>query len=85
MLKLMKHRPLQVFDHKEHTFSYIPEMQVFENIPILWRMLEQITEDWRNAAKEFPSFENVEDGDRADLEIKGFMKLRPRLFQCLFS
>jgi len=85
-LELCKQEPIEVTDHNKHLILYIPERRVLENIPVIWAMLEQVTQDWRTVSKEYPSFANVKDKDkRRVLEFEAFRRFKPRLFQCLFS
>lgn len=85
-LKLCKQEPIEVIDNNEHLILYIPERQVLENIPIIWKMLEQVIQDWTNVSRVYPSFAKVRRiGNHAVPDIEAFQLIKPRLFQCLLS
>ena len=65
----------------------LPTPQLFHNIPMLHRILEEVVEDWLRAVE--PYQRQVDDADDESAMIwasaSGFMELQPVLLKCLFS
>lgn len=65
----------------------LPTPQLFHNIPMLHRILEEVVEDWLRVVE--PYQRQVDDADDDSARIfaagTGFMELRPHFLKCLFS
>ena len=64
-----------------------PSPQLFNNIPILHRILTEVVEDWLRAVEPYQM--NVDGADTESAKQfaagSGFMELQPALLKCLFS
>ena len=65
----------------------LPTVQLFENIPMLHRILNEVFEDWRRAVAPYQKKIDSAEDDSAALHpiVSGFMDLQPVFLKCLFS
>lgn len=65
----------------------IPPPQLFQNIPMLHCILEQVVEDWLRAVEPYQRQIDNAETDSATLTavLSGFEELQPSLLKCLFS
>ena len=65
----------------------LPTPQLFQNIPILHRILEEVLEDWLRAVEPYQRQIDSAEGDLAKLSAlsSGFVELQPSLLKSLFS
>ena len=62
----------------------LPTPQLFYNIPMLHRILEEVVEDWMHAVEPYQSQVDDADDDSAKVfvSISGFQELRPQFSKC---
>ena len=65
----------------------LPTPQLFYNIPMLHRILEEVVEDWTSAVEPYQRQVDDADDDSAKLfaSVSGFQNLRAQFLKCLFS
>ena len=65
----------------------LPSPQLFQNIPMLHGILEEVLEDWLRAVEPFQRQVDSAQGDWAKLSAasSGFTELQPSLLKSLFS
>ena len=67
--------------------TVLPPTQLFQNIPMLHRILNEVLEDWLRAVEPYQRQIDSADGDSAKLYAvsSGISDLQPSLLKCLFS
>ena len=65
----------------------LPPPQLFVNIPMLHRILEEVLNDWLRAVEPYQRQIDSAEGDAEKLPaaLSGFVDLQPFLLKCLFS
>ncbi len=65
----------------------LPTPQLFQNIPMVHRMLEEVLEDWLRAVEPYQRQIDSVEGDSAKLSAvsSGLVELQPSLLKSLFS
>lgn len=65
----------------------LPTPHIFNNIPMLHRILEEVLEDWLRAVEPYQKRIDIsgDEGSKTFAVASGFMDLQPLLLKCLFS
>jgi hypothetical protein len=81
-----KFSPASVWDYANRVTWTVPTSPVSINIPVLWKILDQVVGDWHLAAEEHQMAGSAEsDEKRLSFLTNAIESVKPRFIQCLFS